>query len=321
MIPYLLAEYAASDEERVKLSLEPYTYERPTVGVPQCRGGDCGVFTLKYIECHALGFQFLPDLLCHKNSKAIREKMAVEIFKELPNFHSTENEDIFHFVYIDDLPDDLPISRLISRLHIDAWINVLRKRYTDNPHHFRSDKLCFFDHLFAHHWSFNYKEFKDSEPDRNGLGRRLPAGAFDYYSGSVPSFCSSNRIWGVDITDVYAPVNHKDSHWIAMWIQIPKRHIVVFDSIISSISPETLDVVMEPFLHMIPYMLVECAPNDVYIECHALGMPFNKKDFAKSKGKAIRDKMAVDIFEEFPDVHLWENRDGDENYGAYGDDR
>ncbi|KAG2313057.1 hypothetical protein Bca52824_024614 [Brassica carinata] len=47
MIPYLLAEYTASDEERVKLSLEPYTYERPTVGVPQCRGGDCGVFTLK----------------------------------------------------------------------------------------------------------------------------------------------------------------------------------------------------------------------------------------------------------------------------------
>ena len=110
--------------------------------------------------------------------------------------------------------------------HIDAWMNVLRKRYTDNPHHFRSDKLCFLDHLFAHHWSFNYKDFKDSEPDRNGLGRRLPGGEFNYFSGSVPSFCSSNRIWGVDITDVNAPVNHKDSHWIAMWISIPKRHIV-----------------------------------------------------------------------------------------------
>ncbi|KAL0700709.1 hypothetical protein Bca4012_056831 [Brassica carinata] len=32
------------------------------------------VCSLKHIECHALGFQFRPDLLCHKNSKAIRRR-------------------------------------------------------------------------------------------------------------------------------------------------------------------------------------------------------------------------------------------------------
>nr|VDD44931.1 unnamed protein product [Brassica oleracea] len=42
----------------------------------------------------------------------------------------------------------------------------------------------------------------------------------------------------------------------------PGRHIVVFDSICSSISPEELDVVMEPFLYMVPYLLVECASSD-----------------------------------------------------------
>ncbi|CDY12434.1 BnaC08g09230D [Brassica napus] len=84
-------------------------------------------------------------------------------------------------------------------LHIDAWINVLKKR------------MCFLDHFFAQQWRFNYKDFKDSEPDQNGLGRRLP-------------------------------VNYTDSHWIAIWISIPKRHIVVWDSICSSISPEELDV-------------------------------------------------------------------------------
>ncbi|CAF2078525.1 BnaCnng70740D [Brassica napus] len=47
-----------------------------------------------------------------------------------------------------------------------------------------------------------------------------------------------------------------------MWILIPKRHIVVFDSICSSISPEELDVVMESFLYMVPYLLVECASSD-----------------------------------------------------------
>ncbi|CAN6846258.1 unnamed protein product, partial [Brassica oleracea] len=174
--------------------------------------------------------------------------------------------------------------------HIDAWINVLRKRYDANPQHFRSERMCFLDHLFAQQWRFNFKDFKDSKPDHN--------------------------------------VNFADSHWIAMWISIPKRHIVVFDSICSSISPEELDVVIESFLYMVPYLLVECASSDElraqyslepftyerptnipparagycgvytlkYIECHALGIEFSKKDFAKPNGKSMRDKMTVDIF-------------------------
>ncbi|CAN7054251.1 unnamed protein product, partial [Brassica oleracea var. botrytis] len=115
--------------------------------------------------------------------------------------------------------------------HIDAWINVLRKRYNANPQHFRSERMCFLDHLFAQQWRFNFKDFKDSKPDQNSLGRRLP-------------------------------VNFADSHWIAIWISIPKRHIVVFESICSSISPAELDVVMEHFLYMVPYLLVECASSD-----------------------------------------------------------
>ncbi|CAN6892315.1 unnamed protein product [Brassica oleracea] len=45
-----------------------------------------------------------------------------------------------------------------------------------------------------------------------------------------------------------------------MWISIPKRHLVFWDSICSSISPEELNVVMEPFLFMVPYLLVEDRP-------------------------------------------------------------
>ncbi|CAN6867433.1 unnamed protein product [Brassica oleracea] len=233
--------------------------------------------------------------------------------------------------------------------HIDAWINVLRKRYDANPQHFRSERMCFLDHLFAQQWRFNYKDFKDSEPDHNSLGRRLPGGAWNYYAGTTPSFCQSNKVWGTDIDDVYAPVNYNDTHWITMWISIPKRHIVVWDSICSSISPEDLDVVMELFLYMVPYLLVECASSDEqcaqyslepftyerptnipparagdcgvyalkYIECHALGIEFSKKDFAKANGKTMRDKMAVDIFQELPDAHEFENKDNDANLGAY----
>uniref|UniRef100_A0A0D3ED17 Ubiquitin-like protease family profile domain-containing protein n=1 Tax=Brassica oleracea var. oleracea TaxID=109376 RepID=A0A0D3ED17_BRAOL len=163
--------------------------------------------------------------------------------------------------------------------HIDAWINVSRRRYDANPQHFRSERMCFLDHLFAQQWRFNYKDFKDSEPDQNGLGRRLP---------------------------------------------------------------EELDVVMEHFLYMVPYLLVEWASSDEqraqyslepftyerptnipparagdcgvytlkYIECHALGIEFSKKDFAMANGKTMRDKMVVDIFQELPDAHECECQPG-----------
>ncbi|CAN6833110.1 unnamed protein product [Brassica oleracea] len=133
-------------------------------------------------------------------------------------------------------------------------------------------------------------------------------------------------VWGMDIDDIYAPVNFADSHWIAMWISIPKRHIVVFDNICSSISPEELDVVMEPFLYMVPYLLVECASSDEQRAQYSLepftyerptNIPPAKADFAKPNGKSMRDKMAVDIFQELPNVHEFENKDMDDILGTY----
>ncbi|KAF3502609.1 hypothetical protein F2Q69_00043866 [Brassica cretica] len=50
--------------------------------------------------------------------------------------------------------------------HIDVLINVLRKRYYANPQHFRSERMCFLDHLFVQQWRFNFQDFKDSEPIR-----------------------------------------------------------------------------------------------------------------------------------------------------------
>ncbi|CAG7901768.1 unnamed protein product, partial [Brassica rapa] len=199
------------------------------------------------------------------------------------------------------------------------------------------------------HWRASYPDFKSDAPDANGLGRRLPGGAWNYHAGLIPSFCQSKKIWGVDVDDIYAPVNFKNQHWIAIWISIPKRHIVVWDSIVSHISPEELDEVMEPFVTMVPYLLVECALSDEqkvqytlepytyarqtvgvpqcragdcgpftlkYIECHALGIEFPTA-FDKKHGKTIREKMALDIFRELPKCHEWENQDNDENLATY----
>ncbi|WZZ21463.1 hypothetical protein YC2023_122850 [Brassica napus] len=232
---------------------------------------------------------------------------------------------------------------------MDAFINILRQRYQNHPEHFRSDRMCFLDHVFSRQWRASYPDFKSDAPDANGLGRRLPGGAWNYHAGLIPSFCQSKKIWGVDVDDIYAPVNFKNQHWIAIWISIPKRHIVVWDSIVSHISPEKLDEVMEPFVTMVPYLLVECALSDEqkvqytfepytyarqtvgvpqcrsgdcgpftlkYIECHALGIEFPTA-FDKKHGKTIREKMALDIFQELPKCHEWENQDNDENLATY----
>ncbi|CAN7043752.1 unnamed protein product [Brassica oleracea var. botrytis] len=77
--------------------------------------------------------------------------------------------------------------------------------------------MCFLDHNFSQSWREQYQLFKTSEPDHKGLGRVLP-------------------------------VNLNDKHWVAIWISIPKRHIVVWDSIPSSSVPDAWDAIMEPFL-------------------------------------------------------------------------
>ncbi|KAF8113321.1 hypothetical protein N665_0051s0016 [Sinapis alba] len=202
--------------------------------------------------------------------------------------------------------------------HMDTFINVLRKRYTNDPHMFRSERMCILDHAFAQWWMSKYPDWVSSEPDANSLGRRLPGGAWDLY-GSV----------------------------LAIWISIPKRHIVVWDIIVGCIRKAQLDQIMTPFVNMVPYLLVECvatveerckyllepftyevvnAPQCEsgdcglfalkYIECHALGFPFSGSLNPKNS-KAIREKMAVDIFEEIPDAHQTEITDVDVNKGMY----
>ncbi|CAN7009461.1 unnamed protein product, partial [Brassica oleracea var. botrytis] len=98
MVPYLLVECAATDEIRVKYGLEPYTYERPLKGVPTANNGDCGVYAVKYIECHALGVSFDPKDFARCNAKKMRDNMVVDIWKELVDQHLKENVDGDKFV-------------------------------------------------------------------------------------------------------------------------------------------------------------------------------------------------------------------------------
>ncbi|XP_024014453.1 uncharacterized protein LOC112088410 [Eutrema salsugineum] len=79
MIPYLL-QTCASDDDKWRFPYTPFTHSRvPGTEIPQnIQSGDCGVYCLKYIECHALDLPFPPEL-CDKNIRKIREKMAAEL--------------------------------------------------------------------------------------------------------------------------------------------------------------------------------------------------------------------------------------------------
>ncbi|KAF8087927.1 hypothetical protein N665_0560s0005 [Sinapis alba] len=199
-----------------------------------------------------------------------------------------------------------PLAWLLDT-HMDVYINVLRLRQRNNPNHFRSERICFLDHLFSRMWRDKYGEFKSSLPDHNGLGRRLPGGSWDLYAGIVPTFCATNKTWGVDIDDIYAPVNFQNDHWIAIWISIPKRHIVVWDSICASTDEERIKYSLESFTYEKPTVGVpQCIAGDCgvyalkYMECHALGYTLFLAAFCEKNVKHIREKMAHDIFHETP---------------------
>ncbi|KAF8105968.1 hypothetical protein N665_0150s0018 [Sinapis alba] len=129
MVPYLLVECVATVEERCKYSLEPFAYE--VANAPQCESGDCGLFSLKYIECHALGFPFSGSLN-PKNNKAIREKMAVDIFEEIPDAHQTEitNVDVNQDI---QLPDDFQTNS--RRLPPDDFYQTTSRRLPTKDFH------------------------------------------------------------------------------------------------------------------------------------------------------------------------------------------
>nr|VDD03999.1 unnamed protein product [Brassica rapa] len=213
--------------------------------------------------------------------------------------------------------------------HMDAGINLLRLRYTKHPEWFRSDRICMLDAVFTQMWTAKYSEFLASPANPDGSGKLLPPGALDYYTGEEPAYSRSNKTWALEIDDIYAPLLVKNDHWVACWISIPRRRIVIWDSDLAYATDAEIAKAVKPIAHMLPYMLrmlstgaerelytvdftheresgvpqnkqsgdcgVYCLK---YIECHALGMPFPPHELCDKKIKTIRSQMASEIFDE-----------------------
>lgn len=81
MLPHLL-KAVAPEIEKAKMSVERYKIRRPKRRIPQMlKMGDCGIYAIKFVECHALDFEFTTPL-SDASIKMVREKLAAEIFDE-----------------------------------------------------------------------------------------------------------------------------------------------------------------------------------------------------------------------------------------------
>lgn len=81
MLPHLLRA-AAPLSERGNMKLDKFKTRRPRQGIPQqLKSGDCGIYAIKFVECHALDVPFTTTL-SDTNIKMVREKLAAEIFDE-----------------------------------------------------------------------------------------------------------------------------------------------------------------------------------------------------------------------------------------------
>ncbi|KFK23611.1 hypothetical protein AALP_AAs60763U000100, partial [Arabis alpina] len=82
MIPMLL-KAAAPPEKRKGMSEAAFQFYRKKSNVPQnIQSGDCGVYTVKFLECLALGHTM--DGICDATVPAIRLKLAADILEEAP---------------------------------------------------------------------------------------------------------------------------------------------------------------------------------------------------------------------------------------------
>ena len=79
MIPAMLSSFIPSKQRR--RSYSKLEWKRITKIPENLDPGDCAIYSIKYIECLALGKSF--DGLCDENMQSLRTKLAVEMFEEL----------------------------------------------------------------------------------------------------------------------------------------------------------------------------------------------------------------------------------------------
>lgn len=206
--------------------------------------------------------------------------------------------------------------------HICAAMTMFRKRSMRVPSPYR-DRVGFMDHWLLSTFCLDYKTF-------NPKKFLFDDSYLTHGKGEAPADSATKKHWYTEIDDLYACVNVKDVHWIALDINFPNSKIYVYDSIPTCATDKEILEACAPFRKMIPALLNVMVPHSVrkksvaqfavrrmrnipinmdpgdcgvytlkYIECLALGWTFERLNDGNIQ--AIREKLGADLFEELPD--------------------
>ena len=150
-----------------------------------------------------------------------------------------------------------------------------------------------------------------------------------------------NMKWMKDVDVVYAPMNWKSEHWVALGINLNERLITVYDALISHTWESAVKARMTPICEMMPYLVRamcqdvlispysvepfeyvrcptvaqnpttgDCGPYTMkFLELLAFGHPFSELTTIREADMVFyRQKYSVDIYEhgkrEAGTVHL-----------------
>ncbi|KAF2564315.1 hypothetical protein F2Q70_00016970 [Brassica cretica] len=83
MVPYALW-LLAEEERKPFVDRTAFKIDCISKGVPRAKKpyGDCGVYTLKFLECLMMGIQFKPQFLKEINMGKVRENLTAAMYVE-----------------------------------------------------------------------------------------------------------------------------------------------------------------------------------------------------------------------------------------------
>lgn len=205
-------------------------------------------------------------------------------------------------------------------------MHMFRKRSMQKPTPYITNRIAFLDPWFVSKWAEDYHVFASSKT------WEIPEKYFDMCAGKSPKYLKTFQKWVDDVDILYLTHNIDNAHWVALEVDLLKRRIKVYDSILSPADKDA-DVFnsCKPYTRMIPHLLYALAPDDdkpkmgclafsiyrlrstpqnlqvgdcgvyalKYIECLALGITFDGlNDGAMPE---LRLKLGAEVFDEVPD--------------------
>ncbi|XP_020880768.1 uncharacterized protein LOC110228291 [Arabidopsis lyrata subsp. lyrata] len=222
-------------------------------------------------------------------------------------------------------PEGEPEYGWLTDVQLAPIMQMLRKRSMQTVSPFLPDRIAFLDPWFVNQWAVDYIKF---DKDSNW---KFTDKYIDVYNGESPPNGKTYKKWVKDIDILYLTHNIGKDHWVALEINLMRRRIKVYDSIVSCYTDVEIYEACRQFTRMIPALIqamppvekrkklgasafsiyrVKTAPQNFqtgdcgvysvkFIECLAIGISF--EGLCDSAIPGIQLKLVAEVFDEVPD--------------------